>query len=112
MHLVHKAAGEKYLVIGIFLMPVMQGRGNKFFRHLFENRFEPNHVSVEMGNDMADPYASLLKPRGEFYSYLGSLTIPPCTPNVEWISMMKPVEIDQDNFDGFEAFLKSPRANQ
>ena len=36
----------------------------------------------------------LLPPERGYYSYMGSLTEPPCTEGVEWFVLTEPLEVD------------------
>jgi carbonic anhydrase len=56
-----------------------------------------NHLPLERGEFVAasiefDP-ATLLPPRRGYYTYMGSLTTPPCTEGVLWIVMQQPIQV-------------------
>ena len=40
-----------------------------------------------------------------YYRYPGSLTTPPCTENVTWLVLKKPVEISQDQLNSYRKIL-------
>jgi len=88
MHLVHMSAGGSIAVIGVFLQ---RGSGNGTLAPIFENL--PDDINVHHPlNELFNP-ATFLPGSRKHYSYVGSLTTPPCTEGVQWIVMAEPVSI-------------------
>lgn len=51
--------------------------------------------------DLADALSST----SSYYTYLGSLTTPPCSENVTWIVLKKPEKFSQAQFEAFRRIL-------
>jgi len=112
VHLVHRAEDGSLLVIGVLLersdLPESGlSQENGFLGTLFRVGFSLHQV---MDQPLMNPYSGLMSQGQEFYTYLGSLTTPPCTPNIEWIVMRDPVPIKRQSIEEFEGYLK--RASQ
>jgi carbonic anhydrase len=54
--------------------------------------------------------ASLLPPTRSYYTYMGSLTTPPCSEGVLWLVMKQPVQVSQDQINIFSAGSTSNNA--
>jgi carbonic anhydrase len=50
--------------------------------------------------DNFDPLG-LLPPDRSYWSYIGSITVPPCTEDVQWLSMQTATELSQDQVQAF-----------
>lgn len=84
LHLVHKAAdGSQAVVSVLFERGSTQSALNSIWRDLpdvdDERRIEVDKVRL----------ASLIPPHSAAYHYVGSLTTPPCTEDVDWFVMDK-----------------------
>lgn len=126
IHLVHKAADGSDLVVGQFLDVPQSGYqggdhlGNDYIHQLvlFLNKSAQKTLhdsQLVTGDDLEtadevvlNPYR-LLRPGSKFYNYLGSLTTPPCTPNIEWISLVEPITVSQNDFSKYHNFLVNSR---
>merc|ERR1712217_637594 len=53
-----------------------------------------------------NPYKALVRKGDRFLNFLGSLTTPPCTPNVEWIMMEAPIKFNTKMFLELRSFLQ------
>jgi len=107
LHMVHQSDDGAYLVIGFFLdMKSEDVTSRKFLKQMFSEGYSNPGVTAE--SEPIDPYAALINSGDEFYSYSGSFTTPPCTPDVEWISFIKPVGVKKRNFKDFRKFLRNP----
>jgi carbonic anhydrase len=65
-----------------------------------------NHMPLEVGMVVSPPAAALdlarlLPERREYFTYMGSLTTPPCTENVLWLVLREPVAISAEQIDIF-----------
>ncbi len=54
---------------------------------------------------------NLLPQTLNYYHYLGSLTTPPLTENVEWYILTEPVEISQKQIDAFNQYYEDNNRN-
>jgi len=108
MHMVH-ASGDRNLVVAVFLHPSWRNESNdnKFIERIFGDAFG---VEAMMTTQKMNPYAAMLTPGGTYTHFLGSLTTPPCTPNVDWIIMKEHVTIGKEKLDQFVDYL-TYRAN-
>merc|ERR1712232_92764 len=82
---------------------------NQFLHELLQLGFEEDGVADGI---LMNPYGSMVQHGDQFYSYLGSLTTPPCTPNLVWIMMKRLIHITQADIDKFESYLMSSQASQ
>ena len=59
------------------------------------------------GETSADPIGieetNLLPPTGEYFSYAGSLTTPPCSEGVKWIVLKTPIEASAEQIATFKS---------
>ncbi|MFO1319405.1 MAG: carbonic anhydrase family protein [Burkholderiales bacterium] len=90
-HLVHKSKDGQLAVVAVLLMI---GDENPFIRTLWN--YLPLDVGLEenIGSVKIDVTQLLPKIRG-YYTYMGSLTTPPCTEGVRWIVMRTPVQVSR-----------------
>jgi carbonic anhydrase len=90
VHLVHKDPEGRLAVVAVLLergsaQPVVQAVWN----HLPLEQDDPVAVSAGL-----DPAGLLPEERG-YYTYMGSLTTPPCSEGVLWMVMKKPVTVSE-----------------
>jgi carbonic anhydrase len=94
LHLVHKSEARSDLtVVGVFLKA---GKANAPLAAVFDHA--PKDVSSEpraIANATVD-LNPLLPAKAAYYTYPGSLTVPPCSENVTWYVLAQPVEISAD----------------
>lgn len=90
-HLVHKSKEGQLAVVAVLLMI---GDEHPFIRTLWNHL--PLDVGLEESNGAVKIDVSQLLPkiRG-YYTYMGSLTTPPCTEGVRWIVMRTPVQVSR-----------------
>ena len=86
VHLVHRGAGGKLAVVAVLLE---RGKGNDTIQTVW------NNIPLEKGQ-LASPGLELdpielLPQRRAYYTYMGSMTTPPCTENVLWMVMKQPM---------------------
>lgn len=95
-HLVHKDPEGRLAVVAVLLergiaQPVVQTVWN--------------NLPLEKGEEVAAPVVLdlnyLLPPDRRYYTYMGSLTTPPCSEGVTWIVMRQPVPLSQQQIDIF-----------
>jgi carbonic anhydrase len=88
IHLVHRDAQGRLAVVALV---VEEGTEHPAVQAVW------NNLPLERGEFVAasvefDPTA-LLPPRRGYYTYMGSLTTPPCTEGVLWVVMQQPVQV-------------------
>lgn len=96
VHLVHKDPEGRLAVVGLVLergaaQPIVQ----QVWNNLPLERNEP-----VMAAEQIDPAALLPTDRG-YYTYMGSLTTPPCSEGVLWMVMQQPVQASPDQINIF-----------
>lgn len=95
-HLVHKDAEGHLAVIAVELE---RGREQPTVQTVWDN------LPLEKNEELAaqvplDPSALLPQDRS-YFTYMGSLTTPPCTEGVLWMVMRQPVEVSAQELDIF-----------
>lgn len=91
-HLVHRADDGKLAVIAVMLET---GRENPLIQTLW------NHLPLEKNESVSPPATpidlnQLLPDDRSYYTYMGSLTTPPCTEDVLWLVMKQPATISPE----------------
>lgn len=88
LHLVHKDASGRLAVVALL---VEEGEPHGVVQQVWDNLPLESNDAV-MATSSMDP-AKLLPARREYYTYMGSLTTPPCTEGVLWIVMKEPIRL-------------------
>lgn len=88
-HLVHRDFDNNLAVVAVLME---MGMDNPFIQTLW------NYMPLEVGMSVEPPDVvidlnKLLPEKREYYTYMGSLTTPPCTENVLWMVMKNPVPV-------------------
>lgn len=96
VHLVHKDMDGKLVELAVL---VQQGKANSLVQTIW------NYMPLEK-NDTVQPPGTIdlnqiLPVNRQYYTYMGSLTTPPCTENVLWIVFKEPIELSQDQISIF-----------
>jgi carbonic anhydrase len=95
-HLVHKDPDGKLAVVAVLLE---RGSAQPIVQQVW------NNLPLEKGEEQAASsvmdLAHLLPPDRRYYTYMGSLTTPPCSEGVTWIVMRQPVQLSQQQIDIF-----------
>lgn len=103
VHFVHKSEDGKLAVVAVLMEA---GVENAFIQTVW------NHIPLEKNQDVAppatliDPGAFLPADRG-YYSYMGSLTTPPCTEDVLWLVMRQPVQVSAEQITTFARLYRN-----
>jgi carbonic anhydrase len=92
LHLVNRAADGRLAVVGVL---IREGKANEALADLL------GHVPARGGQGESEADAAAILPAGPSYRYTGSLTTPPCTEDVRWIVMKRPIELSRDQILAF-----------
>ena len=98
-HLVHKSAQGKLAVVAVLLTA---GKEQAMLQQVW-NAMPGTANRTRERLDVAINAKSLLPADPAFYSFMGSLTTPPCTEGVQWLVMKTPVEISREQIGHFAA---------
>ncbi|PFH84911.1 carbonic anhydrase family protein [Bacillus sp. AFS088145] len=93
-HFVNKAQDGRIAVIGVFFI---EGEKNEGFQKVLDNikKGATNNSVGEIN------IGSMMPLNKSYYHYLGSLTTPPLSENVEWYVMKNPVEVSKEQIKAF-----------
>eukprot|EP00927_Polykrikos_kofoidii_P056113 TRINITY_DN5028_c0_g1_i2.p1 TRINITY_DN5028_c0_g1~~TRINITY_DN5028_c0_g1_i2.p1 ORF type:complete len:475 (+),score=88.97 TRINITY_DN5028_c0_g1_i2:104-1528(+) len=113
MQLFHQADDGAKLIISVLLKTTKAKSmsshhpPNPFVSRVLNERFDEENSRTFDGKSkrLMNPYRQLFNSGSSFYSYLGSMTTPPCEPDVEWITMAAPVLIRKDHLRNLRRFL-------
>lgn len=102
-HLIHKADDGQLAIIALL---IERGNENAFIQTLW------NNLPLEKGLEVAPPAAtvdleSLLPTSRNYYTYMGSLTTPPCTEGVLWLVMKQPIQVSPQQIDIFSRLYRN-----
>lgn len=96
VHLVHKDPDGRLAVIGVVLE---RGAAQPVVQQVWNNLPLEKHAPLP-APEAIDPSALLLTDRG-YFTYMGSLTTPPCSEGVLWMVMQQPVQASPDQIHIF-----------
>lgn len=100
MHMVHQAADGSLAVVGFFFKEASKPNENfaKIIANLPGRKGESRHITndslVLKVHMPSDNYA---------YHYVGSLTTPPCSEDVQWLVLRDPVGLTSDQIKAFSS---------
>jgi len=101
MHVVYRAPGHLYVVIAVFFKI---GKHNSYLQKIWDR--VPEAIDREVTyEDESINVGNLFPSVKEYYHYNGSLTTPPCTENVSWFVLKKPVEVSKEQMLFFERVI-------
>jgi carbonic anhydrase len=96
VHLMHKAADGEVAGVAVLVKP---GSANsavqKIWEHMPSVEGQQKVVEVELNP------AGLLPARTRYYTYMGSITAPPCTEGVRWFVLKTPIEVSTNQIEAF-----------
>ena len=96
VHMLHKDNDGKMVVIAAL---VKQGKANSLVQTVWNNLPLEKNDAVQAAG-LID-VSSLIPTGREYYTYMGSLTTPPCTEGVQWIVFKEPIDLSQDQIGIF-----------
>lgn len=102
-HLVHKSADGKLAVVAVLLEI---GKANPVVKTLWD------YLPLERNDEVAPPDVpidlnQLLPVSHKYYTYMGSLTTPPCTEGVTWLVLKDPVTISAEQVSIFARLYRN-----
>jgi carbonic anhydrase len=100
VHLVHRAGDTRIAVVAVL---IKLGKENKTLKPVFDQLPKVAGASAKL--DSFNP-ADLVPFDPTYFAYVGSLTTPPCTEEVKWHVMQKPIEISYKQLAAFKALYK------
>lgn len=95
-HLVHKDAEGRLAVVAVLLD---RGSSHPVVQQVWNNL--PLEKGEELPAKAMIDMSRLLPEDKRYYTYMGSLTTPPCSEGVLWMVMQQPVPIAQDQINVF-----------
>ncbi|MBP6899250.1 MAG: carbonic anhydrase family protein [Burkholderiaceae bacterium] len=95
-HLVHRDPEGKLAVVAVLLD---RGSAHPIVQTVWNNL--PLEKGLEQGAQVALDLNSLLPADRRYYTYMGSLTTPPCSEGVLWLVMQQPVPISNEQIAVF-----------
>lgn len=87
IHFVHQGEDGKLAVIGVF---VKAGKENPTLQKIIDHLPHEDEKPIEVKGVNINP-TDLLPTKYSHYSFLGSLTTPPCSETVQWFVMSEPI---------------------
>jgi carbonic anhydrase len=104
IHLVHKSADGKIAVVAIRLAEDRTTPPNALLAALWPH-LPTKDGATEKITDMVNPGGLLPADRG-YWTYMGSLTAPPCTEGVRWFVFEQELTLSRDQLHTFAALFK------
>lgn len=95
-HLVHKDLDGNLAVVAVLLD---RGTEHPLFNTLWA--YLPLQKNVESRPDVSIDLAKLLPEKRDYYTYMGSLTTPPCSEGVTWLVMKDPLQLSPEQIGVF-----------
>ncbi len=102
-HFVHKAEDGRLAIVAVLLE---RGEENPFVQTLWNHLPLEKHEDVTPPNVIVDP-AKFLPADRAYYTYMGSLTTPPCTENVQWLVLKQPVPVSAEQIAIFSRLYRN-----
>jgi carbonic anhydrase len=97
VHLMYQAAGGKVAGVTVFVKP---GSANSTVQKVWEHMPKTEGEEQALG-EVVSPGDLLPQNSNDYYTYMGSVTAPPCTEGVTWFVLKTPIEISAEQIDAF-----------
>ncbi len=95
-HLVHKDMDGKLAVVAVLMD---QGKAHPLVQQVWNNL--PLEKNLEQGAMSQIDLSQLLPEQRQYYTYMGSLTTPPCSEGVLWMVMKQPAGLSREQIGVF-----------
>lgn len=102
-HLVHADEDGNLAVVAVFYRI---GQTNVTLSKLWQHL--PHQAGIKHYLPAHHNVSHLMPDNRDYYSYTGSLTMPPCTEGVRWLILKTPVRLLKDHIDQFKAVVEQP----
>ncbi len=102
-HLVHRSADGKLAVVAVRLVEDA-GNPNAVLAELWPHLPKTAGATTKVA-DMVDPAGLLPADRG-YWTYMGSLTVPPCTEGVHWFVFEQELSVSRDQLRAFATLYR------
>ncbi|MBI5790335.1 MAG: carbonic anhydrase family protein [Rhodocyclales bacterium] len=102
VHLVHRSDDGQIAVVAVLLE---KGAEHPLIQTLWDNL--PLERDVEVAPEAAIDLNVLLPENRAYWTYMGSLTTPPCTEGVLWMVLKQPVQVAADQVAIFSRVFRS-----
>jgi carbonic anhydrase len=107
VHLVHLRGEGVYMRLDVVAVLLKGGAANSLIETLWQHiPKEVSHEPEKIPNVNIDPNELLPKNRG-YYTYLGSLTTPPCTEVVTWYILKSPSQLSAQQVETFKKYYSN-----
>ena len=100
MQFEHRSRDGRLAILSIF---IVEGGHNKAFDVLW--RQLPTEVGNERVRMVYFSAANFLPADKTYYTYAGSLAVPPCSENVRWLVLKTPIEMSAEQMRVFKALV-------
>lgn len=97
LHLMHESSGGKVAGVAVLLKA---GSANATVQKIWDHMPKTEGKEQDIPGVEVNP-ADLLPRELAYYTYIGSLTAPPCTEGVTWFVLKTPVEISKQQIGAF-----------
>ncbi|EUJ16880.1 eukaryotic-type carbonic anhydrase family protein [Listeria aquatica FSL S10-1188] len=100
VHFVNQAQDGRLAVVAVFFK---EGKENAAFQDVL------NNIKKGKKADVSNPIevTQMIPTNKTYYHYIGSLTTPPLSENVEWYVMKNPVEVSKAQIETFNKYYDS-----
>lgn len=102
-HLVHRSDDGKLAVVAVLME---RGAENPFIQSIWNNLPLDKNIDVAPTSTTLDLNAFLPASKA-YYTYMGSLTTPPCSEGVLWMVMKQPVPISPEQISIFSRLYRN-----
>jgi carbonic anhydrase len=102
-HLVHKSKAGKLAVVAVMLQA---GKEQSLIRTLWNNLPLEQNKPIDKPETKIDP-TQLLPEKRSYFTYIGSLTTPPCSEGVLWLVLKTPTQASKEQIAGFGKIYKN-----